>query len=244
MRFKVQLSYLGTAYSGWQRQPEDVSVQQVLEEAFTTILRSPVELVGCGRTDSGVHARYYVAHFDVPDLPDPSKTLYQVNAILPNDIAIHSLKQASPEFHARYDAVARQYRYFIHFEKNPFLREQSYYFHYHTTLRQDLMHSAAALLLQYEQFKSFCKTGSDADQYACRMMESKWEFHHDRAIYTVEANRFLRGMVRLIVGACLNIGLEKISLKDLVDSLDKQEPVPLAWSVPPEGLFLEKVIYP
>lgn len=219
-----------------------MTVQQVLEEALTTILRQPIEIIGCGRTDAGVHARYYVAHFDAEPF-DVIKTVYHVNAILPTDIAIHSIKEASSEFHARYDATERLYRYYLHFEKDPFLQSTSYYFHQAHEINPEALKESAALLFQYDQFKPFCKTGSDADHYRCKIMESTWEVKDKQAVYTVRANRFLRGMVRLIVGASLNAGIGKISVDQINESLRDQSAMPHAWSVPAQGLFLEEIVY-
>jgi tRNA pseudouridine38-40 synthase len=243
MRWRITLSYLGTSYAGWQRQPGDLTVQQVLEEAFSTILRQTIEVVGCGRTDTGVHAREYVAHTDVIDVDPSDKIVYQLNAILPSDIAIHSIAIADPAFHARFDAIKRQYTYYLHFKKDPFLNGLSWYFHQQAVLDWGKMHEAAALLLQYNQFKPFCKSGSDADHYTCQLIESVWTVSEHKAQYTIAANRFLRGMVRLIVGACLNTGLGKISIEEIKECLEKQTPLPHAWSVPAEGLYLEKVDY-
>jgi tRNA pseudouridine38-40 synthase len=242
MRWKITLSYLGTNYAGWQRQPGDLTVQQVLEESFTTILRQPIELVGCGRTDAGVHARHYVAHFDAEPF-DTSKILYQINAILPMDIAVQSIEETDPEFHARFDGKERMYKYFMHFKKDPFLQSTSFFFHQAAELNIDALQKSAALILQYQNFLPFCKTGSDADHYKCVLQESSWEVKEGSAVYTVRANRFLRGMVRLMVGSCLNAGLGKISLGQMKESLDQQLPMPHAWSVPAQGLFLEEVVY-
>ena len=242
MRWKVELSYLGTNYAGWQRQPGDLTVQQVLEESFSTILRQPIELIGCGRTDTGVHARNYVAHFDADQL-DATKTVYHVNAILPTDIAIHSLNPVSPDFHARYDATERVYKYYLHFEKDPFLNTTSYYFHQAHALNRHALQESASLLTQYDQFKPFCKTGSDADHYKCVLMESSWMVNEQQAIFTIRANRFLRGRVRLIVGASLNAAIDKITIGEIKKSMEEQSPMPHAWSVPAHGLFLENVVY-
>lgn len=244
MRWKIQLSYRGSAYCGWQRQPNDPSVQQTLEEAFALILRQPVEIVGCGRTDTGVHARSYTAHADVVDITLTDKLIYQLNAVLPVDIALLNVVETTPAFHARFDAIEREYRYYIHFDKNPFLHGLSCYLHQHMPLDHNKMKEAAALLMQYHQFKPFCKTGSDADHFKCTLTESVWTFGQEGAVYSIKANRFLRGMVRLIVGACLNVGLGKITLEELKESLDQQAPLTQAWSVPAEGLYLEDVGYP
>lgn len=243
MRWQIHLSYLGTSYCGWQRQPNASSVQKTLEEAFALILRQPVEIVGCGRTDTGVHARNYVAHAEVIDFPLTDKVVYQINAVLPLDISINSIVETHDSFHARFDAVERQYKYYLHFNKDPFLNGLSYYFHQHNVLDQDKVNAAAVLLMQYGEFLPFCKTGSDADHFRCKLTESKWVFEAGRGVYSIKANRFLRGMVRLVVGACLNVGLGKISLEELQESLENQSPLVHAWSVPAEGLYLEEILY-
>ena len=244
MRWRIDLSYLGTHYCGWQKQPGDKTVQQTLEEAFAMILREPIEIVGCGRTDTGVHARKYIAHADVPVQSDIPKIIYQVNSVLPHDIAIHSIGESEPGFHARFDAIERHYRYYIHFSKDPFLNDRSFYFNLNTSLDRSAMQKAAMMLMQFDEFLPFCKTGSDAGHFKCKLTESKWEFSGGNAVFSIKANRFLRGMVRLIAGACLNVGLEKLSLDTLENCLQQQKPLPLNWSVPAEGLYLENVIYP
>jgi tRNA pseudouridine38-40 synthase len=244
MRWKLSLHYLGTAYAGWQRQPDAVSVQQVVEEALSTILRQPIEITGCGRTDAGVHARNYIAHFDAELNDEPGKVVYHVNAILPHDISIQSISATHDTFHARYDAIWRHYRYYMHAEKDPLLYGRSFYFHPHAEMDQDKMKEAAALFIDYKQFKPFCKTGSDAENYQCQLIVTEWSFEEYQSMYSIRANRFLRGMVRLIVGACLNVGLGKISVEDVKRALETQQELRHAWSVPPEGLFLESVTYP
>lgn len=243
MRWRIELSYLGTNFCGWQKQPGDTTVQQTLEEAFSKILRDPIEVIGCGRTDTGVHAKKYIAHFDSDALPDIEKLLYQVNSVLPNDIALHSIQRSIDDFHARYDAIERGYRYYMHFQKNPFLQQTSFFFNHYTPLDKIAMQSAAAILLNYESFLPFCKTGSDNHHFRCKLTVSEWSFTENDAVYTIKANRFLRGMVRLITGACLNAGLGKLSLDEIISSLENQTPLPIQWSVPPEGLFLESILY-
>jgi tRNA pseudouridine38-40 synthase len=243
MRFRLVCSYLGTHFSGWQKQPGDKTVQQAVEEAISTILREPVEVTGCGRTDAGVHAKNYVAHFDANLDSLPSTALYQVNAILPFDIAIHSIEPTQGDFHARFDAKERTYRYYLHFEKDPFVQAQSFYFPFKRDINFELLDAAAQLLKEYEQFKPFCKTGSDVDHYIVYLKEAKWEMQDNRAVFTIRANRFLRGMVRLVVGTTLNVAMGKISLLELKQCMDTQSQIPKAWSVPAEGLFLEQIQY-
>ncbi|MEO6133020.1 MAG: tRNA pseudouridine(38-40) synthase TruA [Saprospiraceae bacterium] len=244
MRLRIELSYFGKEYSGWQKQPGDVTVQQTLEDAFSTILREPVEVTGCGRTDAGVHARKYIAHMDVSSGSIPSKLLYQINSILPLDIAVHSITETDYSFHARHSAVERHYMYYIHFEKNPFIREQSFYFNQNAELEMMAIQEVALLLKNYTEFFPFCKTGSGAEHYKCTVTESHWLFEEGKATFSIKANRFLRGMVRLIVGTCLNAGLGKLNVKTIQECLELQVPLPVQLSVPPEGLFLEDVIYP
>ncbi len=244
MRWRLELSYLGKAYCGWQRQPGDITVQQTLEEAFSTILREPIEITGCGRTDTGVHARNYTAHLDVSSALYSPKLLYQVNSILPFDISLNSIIETDYSFHARYTAIERHYKYYIHFEKNPFIRDQSFYFNQNVELDMMAMQEAALLLKDYSEFLPFCKTGSSVEHYKCTITESHWIFEENKAAFSIKANRFLRGMVRLIVGACLNAGLGKLSVSDIKECLDHQIPLSVQWSVPPEGLFLERVVYP
>ncbi len=244
MRWQIHLSYLGTNYCGWQKQPSSPSVQQTIEEAFTLILKQPIAIVGCGRTDTGVHARAYVAHAEVIDVQLTDKVVYQINAVLPLDISINEISEVHENFHARFDAVERHYKYYLHFNKNPFLNGTSYYFHQQTALDPSRLHAAAALLMEYDEFLPFCKTGSDADHFRCELTESKWVINEERATYSIKANRFLRGMVRLTVGACINVAMGKPTLNDLRECLERQTTLNHAWSVPAEGLFLEKIIYP
>ena len=243
MRWRIDLAYQGTNYSGWQKQPGDKTVQQTVENALSMILREPIEIVGCGRTDAGVHARQYTAHLDLHGYHVIDKIIYQLNSVLPQDISIHNISEAPDDFHARYDALERHYKFYIHFYKDPFLQNLSYYFQSNSPLDDDAMEQAANLLMKYDEFLPFCKTGSDAKHYKCQLTESAWTFSNEQAIYSIKANRFLRGMVRLIVGACLNVGLGKLSIADLARCLDMQTPLPIQWSVPPEGLFLENIKY-
>ncbi|HUR30630.1 MAG TPA: tRNA pseudouridine(38-40) synthase TruA [Saprospiraceae bacterium] len=244
MRYKIILSYMGTNYSGWQKQPGEKTVQQTLEEAFSTILREPIEIVGCGRTDTGVHARGYTAHFDANNIADFFKTAYQVNAILPADIAVWSILPVQNDFHARYDAVERSYAYSIHFLKDPFVYNKSFYLNAYQELNQVAMKEAAALIMNFEYFLPFCKTGGDNKNYQCFIKNSEWYFQEYACSYTISANRFLRGMVRLIVGACLNVGFGRLSVDTLHSCLIMQKPLPQQWSVPPQGLCFSYVVYP
>lgn len=235
---------MGTNYSGWQKQPGAKTVQKALEDALSTILRERIEIIGCGRTDTGVHARAYVAHFNSTNAVDLLKTVYQVNAILPTDIAVWYVLPENDEFHARFDAIERSYSYSIHFLKDPFVHYQSFYLNTYKDLDQNKMHQAAEIILKHEHFLPFCKTGSDNKNYQCFISHSEWHFGEKGCTYSISANRFLRGMVRLIVGACLNVGYSRLTLEVLDDSLTNQKPLPLQWSVPPQGLCFQFVTYP
>lgn len=245
MRYFIELSYNGTNYCGWQRQPHDMSIQQKIEETLATILRSETPVVGCGRTDSGVHASQYFLHFDHPT-PLPDNFMSRANKILPGDIAFYELKLVSDDAHTRFDASRRAYQYHLAFRKNPFQQQTRYYFPQWNKLDIDKMQKAAALLLEYSAFYTFCKSNTDAKTMNCTIMDSRWEIHADGQglTYHVAANRFLRGMVRLIVGMCLNVAMGKLKIDTVRRALDEQERLSKSLSAPPHGLFLTEVEYP
>ena len=245
MRYFLTLSYRGTRYSGWQSQPNAASVQATLETALSTLLRQPVEVTGCGRTDAGVHARYYVAHFDAGGELPPS-FLNGLNSLLPNDVAVYDVRLVAPAAHARYDAYERSYEYHLSLRKDPFSVETAWFFPQYHRLDLEKMQQAAALIAQYHAFLPFCKTDSGVDSYVCQMKHAGWEHlpAQHRMVFHVTANRFLRGMVRLVVGACMNVGLGKIDLEDIQAALDQQQRLKKSLSVPPQGLFLTDVKYP
>jgi tRNA pseudouridine38-40 synthase len=243
-RYFLTLAYQGTHYCGWQRQPNAVSVQQTIEEAASIILRHNVEVTGCGRTDTGVHAAYYVAHFDT-ETTLPDKFLVQMNGILPADIAIYDVKAVKDTAHARFDALERSYRYDIALRKDPFSRETAWFFPQYRKLDQVKMQELATLLLQYSSFFPFCKTNSGVEHYACKMLQAYWEEDLERGklSFHITANRFLRGMVRMIVGASIQVGLGQITLEEVKMALETQTALAKSQSVPPTGLFLVNVRY-
>ncbi|MFN0013726.1 MAG: tRNA pseudouridine synthase A [Saprospiraceae bacterium] len=242
MRYFLHLAYRGTRYSGWQRQPNAASVQETLETALATLLRQPAEVVGCGRTDAGVHARFYVAHFDC-DGDLPPTFLNGLNSLLPDDIAIHAAFPVLPDAHARYDAVERSYEYHISLQKDPFAVETAWFYPQGTRLNTDALHAVAALLPEYTAFAPFCKTESGVVHYRCTITDARWVLLPEQAklVFHISANRFLRGMVRLIVGACVLAGQGQIAPEDIRVALETQTPLPKSWSVPPQGLFLTSV---
>lgn len=243
MRYFLELSYHGANYHGWQKQPQAVSVQEVLEQAFSTVLNHPIEITGCGRTDTGVHASQYFAHFDFQG-QFPREFLRRINKFLPKDIAIHQLFPVDWQQHSRFDAHYRAYRYHLSPVKDVFRPATVLYYPRATQLNKTLMEEAAALLLEYDHFLPFCKTGSDAKTMRCTLHRSEWVFTEKEYVYHIAANRFLRGMVRLIVGMQLSVGLGKIKLPEVRHALDTQTRLPKALSVAPEGLFLTEVRYP
>lgn len=242
MRYFLDLAYNGTRFYGWQRQPSDPSVQAAIEDVFSLILRQPIEIVGCGRTDTGVHASEYFAHFDF-DGEFPSAFLERANKLVKNDIALKRIIPVAPTAHARFDAFKRSYEYHITFVKNPFAIETEWHFTQHKSLDFNKMQKAAEILRGYTEFVPFCKTHSDAQTMKCDLSRSEWIFEGEKAVFHISANRFLRGMVRLIVGACINIGLGQVSLDELKKALDEQKPLNKSYSVPPTGLFLTEVEY-
>jgi tRNA pseudouridine38-40 synthase len=243
MRYFIHLAYNGAKYSGWQRQPKCRSVQETLETAFSTILSVPVEIVGCGRTDAGVHARTYFAHFDFDGI-FPEAFLRRMNKFLPADIVLYDMIPVAAEAHARFDAYHRAYEYHICLRKDPFRQHTTWFYPFGDRLSLEQMEAAASLLLNYSHFYTFCKSGSDAKTMACQLYNSHWVKDGDQLVFHIAANRFLRGMVRLIVGMCLSVGSGQISLREVREALDKQQWLSKSVSVPPDGLFLTEVRYP
>lgn len=244
-RYFIRLSYNGSNYNGWQNQSpgKGISIQSKIEEALSILCRKSTELTGCGRTDAGVHARDYFAHFDGPQSIDKSEWIMKLNKMLPKDIAIHDIMTVHPEAHARFDAISRSYEYHLHTQKSPFL-PYSFYYTY-GSLDHEILNSAAALLMEYKDFATFCKTHTDVKTTLCRITESRWEQTDDHKwIYQITADRFLRGMVRLIVGMCLNVSRGKISIEQVRKSLKEGTRTGQDWSVPAEGLFLCRIAYP
>lgn len=245
MRYFAELAYKGTAYFGWQRQPDQISVQQELEDSFSTILGQTIAVVGCGRTDTGVHAMQYYMHFDFDGI-FPKEFVRRINKFLPKDIAIYRIFPVAPEAHARFDANSRSYAYHLSFQKNPFETDTAYYYPYPAELNFERMQEAAKLLLQYHEFFPFCKTHTDAKTMKCDLSSAAWEIFptEQRAVFHITANRFLRGMVRLIVGMCINVGNGKLELSTVKTAMDQQSRLAKSLSVPPQGLYLRDILYP
>ncbi len=241
-RYAFQLSYNGGRYFGWQRQPKDISVQEVLEKAFSTILREEIAVTGAGRTDTGVHAAFYIAHFDTEnEISDPVQLVYKLNRFLPADIAIQKIWKVDNEFHARFSAVSRTYKYYISTVKNPFATGTS--FQYTVPLNVDWMNQAAKMLFEFTDFTSFSKLHTDVKTNNCKIYQAEWERNGDQLVFTIKADRFLRNMVRAIVGTLIDVGKGKISIEQFAEIIERKDRGEAGTSVPPQGLFLVDIEY-
>lgn len=252
MRYFIQLSYDGTGYHGWQVQPNGVSVQEVLQKALSTLLRQPTEVTGAGRTDAGVHASMMVAHFDWPAAHegeggekaplDCTQLTYKLNRLLPPDVAVQAVRPVSPEMHARFSATRRTYHYYIHTRKNPFLR--GYSWQVNVPLDFALMNEAAQVLLEYSDFTSFSKTGTDVKTNICQLTEARWEqLKPDEWRFTVSANRFLRNMVRAIVGTLVEVGRHRMTISQMRHAIEAKDRQRAGESVPGHALYLTNIEY-
>jgi tRNA pseudouridine38-40 synthase len=261
MRYFAQLAYNGTRFKGWQIQPNGVSVQETIENALQTILRIRTEVIGCGRTDTGVHAAHYILHFDfdgdqstnqpinqspIPNLqsPIPNNFLTRLNHLVGDDIAFSAVWEMQPEAHARFDATSRSYYYKIKTEKTPFEQETAYFYPNSKHTDTDKMQACAQLLMEFEEFAPFCKSNAQNKTNKCTITRCEWIFDGTDWIFHITANRFLRGMIRLIVGACLQVGNGKMSLTQIRTALETQTPLVQPLSAPAEGLFLHDIQYP
>ena len=243
MRYFAELSYKGTAYCGWQRQPNAPSVQQTIEEALSTILRESVEVVGAGRTDTGVHAAFYVAHFDTSKpIAQPEDFVYHLNALLPEDVAFGRIYAVAESAHARFDATEREYRYYIEPRKNPFTRATSWQLS--APLDVEAMNKAAKVLLTTEDFTTFAKLGSNNTNNICHIFRAEWiEIECGMLVFVFRANRFLRNMVRAVVGTLVDVGRGKISPEEFATIVASRDLSRSSSSAPAAGLFLTDVRY-
>ena len=244
MRYFLELRYNGAAYCGWQRQPDMPTVQQTLERALTTLLREPVEVTGAGRTDTGVNASYYVAHFDcTTPVEDPARTVYKLNFLLPGDIAVGSMTPVGADAHARFAAREREYRYYIEPRKNPFTRDATW--QYYVPLDMGRMNEAAAALLEYDDFTSFAKLNSNNKTNICRVKEAVWTVNERGTMcFTIRADRFLRNMVRSIVGTLVDVGRGRYAPAEFRAIVESRDLSRSSAGAPAQGLFLSDVCYP
>lgn len=245
MRYFIELNYNGGAYCGWQRQPNAKTVQECIEKALSMLLRESIEIVGAGRTDSGVHASYYVAHFDYENETKPIDCewlKYKLNIVLPHDIAITTVREVSDELHARFSALEREYTYVIETQKNPFTRHTSWQFF--APLDIDKMNEAAHYLLSVEDFTTFAKLGSDNKTNICDVRHAKWVLQDGgKIIFTIRADRFLRNMIRAVVGTLVDVGRGRYSVADFQAIVDSRDLSRSSSSAPAQGLFLSDIEY-
>ncbi|MCX7861379.1 MAG: tRNA pseudouridine(38-40) synthase TruA [Bacteroidales bacterium] len=241
-RYFIDISFDGSNYAGWQRQNNALSIQQVFEEKISLKLKVPIELVGCGRTDAGVHARQFMAHFDTDIEFDTQSFLYAMNRFLPEQLAINNIYRVKDDAHARFSAIERMYKYYILRRKNPFLRNFSY--EYIAPLNVELMNLAAEMLINADDFTSFTKLHGGSKHARCKLSECRWEFDNDMLVFIIAANRFTRNMVRSIVGTLLEVGKEKITIEQFYGIINGRNRMLAGESVEAKGLFLEKVVYP
>ncbi|MGN0233289.1 MAG: tRNA pseudouridine(38-40) synthase TruA [Bacteroidaceae bacterium] len=252
MRYFITLSYDGTRYHGWQIQPNGLSVQEELQKALSTLLRQPIEVTGAGRTDAGVHASMMVAHFDWTNTDgngtttneqlDCKQMTYKLNKLLPHDVAVQEVRSVSEDLHARFSAKRRTYHYFIHTHKDPFLR--AYSWQVNVPLDFETMNQAARVLLEYSDFTSFSKTGTDVKTNICMLTEAHWEeLKPGEWRFTISANRFLRNMVRAIVGTLIEVGRHRMSIEQMRHAIEAKDRQRTGESVPGHALFLTNIEY-
>lgn len=242
MRYFLHLSYKGTNYHGWQIQPNAHTVQDEVQQGLSTILRKKIEIMGSGRTDTGVHARVQVAHFDFDKPIDTHQLVKKLNGILSDDISINSCAEVKPEAHTRFNAVERGYHFYINQRKSPFLTDESYYFSY--TLDLALMNAAAKELLGEQDFESFSKVKTEVNNFICNISKAEWFKQNDQLVFHVRSNRFLRGMVRALVGTLMQVGQKKLTVEEFKTVIKAKNRKSAGRAVPPHGLFLTEVKYP
>jgi len=241
LRYFIEFSYNGKNYFGYQIQPKDISVQEELEKALSTILRKKIKTTGAGRTDTGVHAKKMFAHFDTEQILN-DKLVHQLNSFLPADIGIKRIFQVKDDFHARFDATFRTYEYYISLEKNPFTQDSAWQ-HWRKPLDINKMNEACKILFEYKDFTSFAKLHTDNKTNLCKMYRAEWEQNGTELKFTISANRFLRNMVRAIVGTMVEVGSGKIQPEDVRKVIENKDRNSAGTSAPAHALFLVDVGY-
>ena len=242
MRYFLKLSYNGAPFHGWQVQPNAVSVQSTIEEALSTVLRENIGIVGAGRTDTGVNARQMYAHFDYDkEIPDFGKLINSLNRLIGKDIAIYDIIKVADDAHARFDATARTYKYFVTHQKSPFLYPLSW--HCPQSLDYEKMNEACEVLKRHIDFTSFSKLHTDVKTNNCRIDYAHWQKEGEMMVFTITADRFLRNMVRAVVGTLVEVGRGKISVEEFEQIILKKDRCSAGTSMPPQALFLWKVNY-
>jgi tRNA pseudouridine38-40 synthase len=243
-RYFIEVAYKGTRYSGFQIQQNANSIQAEIEKAFKIFFRDDIVLTSSSRTDAGVHALSNYFHFDATSLPKREildNTTYNLNSILPDDIVVKRIYEVAPNAHSRFNALSRSYRYVVYQSKDPFVADRAYYYPY--KLDFDNLQRAASVLIEYKDFTSFSKKKTQVKTFNCTILKSEWSLQDNLTVYNVEANRFLRGMVRGLVGTMLKVGTGKISINEFREIIESQDCTKADFSVPPQGLFLLNVRY-
>ncbi len=242
MRYFIDLSYFGKAYHGWQNQPNAISIQEILEKNLSRLFSSKIEIVGAGRTDAGVHARQLIAHFDTEEIFDPEELKYKLNSMLPKDIAISEIFRVKDEAHARFDAVSRSYEYHIIQKKDAFMADFAWAFYLDLDIKK--MNEAAEILKGYTDFKCFSRSRTDVKTYNCRIERAEWKKEGDSLVFYIKADRFLRNMVRAIVGTLFEIGQHKHPVSHMHEVIKSRDRGMAGASVPAHGLYLTGIEYP
>lgn len=241
MRYFIDIAYKGSSFSGWQKQENAHTIQAEIEEKLYWFFKENIEIVGSGRTDAGVHALQQIAHFDTNIIFSNDIFLYKINKMLPESIAIKNIYAVNPKAHARFDAIKRSYQYHIYTQKNPFIKQLGLYYPHKIDIQK--IEEATKILLEYDNFKSFSKVHTDVNNYLCQIYEAKWEIQNEKMIFHISANRFLRGMVRAIVGTLLSVGKNQINIKDFENILISENRQNAGKTIEPDGLYLSEVLY-
>lgn len=242
MRYFIEIAYNGAQYCGWQIQPNASTVQEVLQKKLSILVQRDIKVVGAGRTDTGVHAKQLFAHFDIDEIKNTSELIFRLNSFLPNDISVVNLFQVKDDAHARFDATQRAYQYVISLKKNPFLEGLAFQIHNKPDVK--LMNDAAKTLLNYNNFKCFSRSKTDVKTYNCTIEEAYWKEEENQLIFTISADRFLRNMVRAIVGTLLDVGYHKTSIEAWHQIIQTKDRSKAGASAPAHGLYLTRVHYP
>ncbi|MBL6591302.1 MAG: tRNA pseudouridine(38-40) synthase TruA [Flavobacteriaceae bacterium] len=241
MRYFLEISFDGSNYHGWQKQPKSQTIQQTIEDCISILLKDKINIVSAGRTDSGVHAKEMIAHFDYKNKLDLIGFTHRLDSFLPHDISVNKIFQVNHESHARFSAISRLYEYHISQKKNPLLHKRVFQFKNHLDI--NLMNKAAKILCKHQDFESFSKSNSDVKTFNCNIMNARWESNNDILIFSIKADRFLRNMVRAVVGTLIEVGIGKITVDDFEKIILKKNRKFAGYSVPACGLYLCKIEY-
>ena len=242
VRYFMDITYRGTSFSGWQIQPNGITVQEEIEKALSLLLREAISVTGSGRTDAGVHASQQIAHFDFIQQVDTTQLTYKLNSLLHKDIAINSIRPVIADANARFSAVSRTYHYHIHRKKDPFKLGLSYYFN--PELNTMLLQEACEIIKGWQNFECFSRVHTEVNHFNCDIFEARWDQSEDNSMFVISANRFLRGMVRAVVGTLIDVGLGKTTTMELKEILQSNDRSKAGRAVPAEGLYLQQVTYP